>query len=242
MTDHDDRMLAEAFAGYRRVEPNPDEITRVVLAATGARRKSRRRLSIPRLAPAFASLTLIGVFAIPQGRGAIAAGLDEVRSFLEGGTTPGRARDRSEEHLLARIDGTRESTPMVLARVGEEVLAAYRDPTTGGACFVFGRHAATCFEVGSLQPKFLAGQLAPLLVTPASSGNGVVLWGVTGDGVASVELRYANGSTREATVGEGGFIAGLSASETPDEIVARDLTGNVLGRGPVPTELGRRAP
>ena len=242
MTDRDDRMLAEAFAGYRRVEPNPEEIARVVLAAAGPGRTSRRRLHVARLAPAFVSLALIGGFAIPQSRGAIAAGLDHVRAFLDGGTTPGRALDRSEEHLLTRIDGARKSTPMVLARAGDEVLAAYRDPVTSGACFVFGRHASSCFELGSLQPRFIAGLVAPLLVTPASTGDGVVLWGIAGDGVASVELRYANGSAQEATVEDGGVVASLKGSETPGEIVARDRTGNVLGRGPVPTELGWRAP
>jgi hypothetical protein len=237
MTERDDEFLLGVLAAYRLVEPSRDEIARVVQASADVRSRPWRRL-VPRLAPAFASIALIVALAVPGSRGALAAGFDQVRSFLAGGETPGRALDASETQLLAALEQTTEGSPRVLARAGEEILTAYREEPGARACFQFGLSASTCFDVNSLQPKFIAAQVAPLLVTPTRTGDAQVLWGLTGDRVASVELRDADGTLAQSSVGQNGFITIVPIDRWPVEIVARDQAGDVIARGPLPADLG----
>jgi hypothetical protein len=241
MIDRDRDFLQEAFAGCRTIEPTREEISRVVQTAERSRRRPRVRL-IPRLAPIVASLALVIALAVPASRDAIAAGVGQLRSFLGGGSPPGRELKSSEEEFLAQLERASESRPRVLARAGDQVLAAYRDANSSRACVQFGRYGSTCYVVGSVQPKFLDDQVAPLFLTPTLAEDAFILWGVAMSGVAAIDLRYSDGSVKHATVGQSGFIAILPINQTPSEIVARDQAGTEVARGPLDPDLGWRWP
>lgn len=229
---HLDELLELAYADIRAMEPTEAEIAAVLRrgAPSRPRRTSRRRI----VAIAFTSLLLASgtVFAIPQTRDAILGAFGDIGRFVTGGDPPGTAVPRGERlGELNWFEGGSPDSGSVIARSGDVRLVAFRNTTTGYACFGYGLSIEECRPDGDWVDQL--SQSVVLLRGPTPQPDSVgrlPLFGFVSDSVTRVELEYADGSSDRPTDVKHGFVVMGDPARVPHTLVAFDAAGDVVSR------------
>jgi hypothetical protein len=247
MTDRMDDLVRAALSEAPDLEPTDAEM-RAVMAAVGAERPLGRTRAanwpqrgwawVPagraaRVAVASAAAVLVlggGTLAVPAGRSAMAAVLDRVQAFFGGGDAPGTPLDPEPRggDVLNWLEDAAPGTARVMARAGDERMVAFRRRGAGTACFSLGRHARECGGPEHWRRRFAGGVVAPLFTSVPDARGRVALWGVAGDAVTRVEVRYADGGSVAARVPHNGFVVLTDPARAPSRLVARGGAGAVL--------------
>lgn len=202
-----------------------------------ARGRHWTRLRSARLALACVAAAVIALgatLAVPQGRAALGAAFDRFASFFDGADAPGEPiRGEDPDGPLNWLGDATPGSPRVLARSGSLRLVGFRDAGTGHACFSLGRSVTECGDADHWRMRLAGGAVVPILTTRGRSADEVALWGVTADAVASVELRYRDGTVIRTLVGTNGFVIAAPEGPPPVALVARDEGGAALATADV---------
>jgi hypothetical protein len=244
MSDRLDDLLRTALADAPDMEPRPHEVQAVLRALRPEGEPAQApAFSRPFWMPAFrlavaswAALVVVvgGVLAVPAGRAAIRDALQRLeRLFAGGDPAPGTMLADPRAGALNWLGDALPGTPRVLARAGRERLVAFRQEGSGLACLSLGRHATECGDLAHWRARVVAGTIAPLFTTPPDGSGRVALWGILGDGVALVEVRYRDGGASAARAAGPGFVVFTEAAREPLQVLARSADGRVLATAPL---------
>jgi hypothetical protein len=245
MSDRLDDLLRAALADAPDLEPRPAELEAVLealrprgepAAAPAVRRPRWTWMPALRLAVAsWAALVVVvgGVLAVPAGRAAIRDALQRLERFFAGDQAPGTMLADPRAGALNWLGDALPGTPRVLARAGRERLVAFRQQGSGLACLSLGRHATECGDLAHWRARVVGGTIAPLFTTPPDRAGRVALWGILGDGVARVEVRYRDGGASATAVAGPGFVVHTQPAREPLQVVARSADGRVLATAPL---------
>ena len=233
MSDHDrfDELMRLAFHDARTIEPTEHEIAVAVRAASSpAPRKLRDRRLVAVAAAALALVTGTA-FAVPQTRQALTDGFGTLEDFLTNGAdAPGTPIPAGEnDGKLDWFRGTDTTNGSIIAQTESVRLVAYRQTTTGMACFAYGTLASACrpdkewTQLLQSSPVLLTGPLPE----PNPTGR-LALFGITADNLTTIELNYADGTTERVDGVEHGFVLFADPKRRPATLIARDQPGNTI--------------
>lgn len=245
----DDILMRALLAPARALEPSEEEIANVLARVRPASRRSgASRLAPGRLRPmatGLAGLLLVaaGLWSVPATRAALedagASVGDAFAGWLGGDAAdaPGRPL-RSDEPAPAEptptylYDHQSAKEPRVIAEAGGYKLYSYIGPS-GGLNFLLGAGVGLGFEdIGELG-KAPLHVLGPGAMRHADAEGHVPLFGIAAKEVTAVELTYASGPPLRVEGVEGGFVLLAEPGREPQEVVALDSRGDVVGRQPV---------
>ena len=230
MSDRDqfDELIRLALHDVRTVEPTDQQITAAIHAA---RRDAPAKSRVRRVfAIAAATLALLGgtALAIPQTRDTVINGFGAFKDFLTGGGDPPGTpiSPGDQDATLAWLRGTDPTNGTVIAENHGVRLVAYREPTTGMACFAYGTSGSDCrpdhewTQILNQSPVFLTGPL------PDADATGKLpLLGISVDPVTTIELRYAKGDSEAIHDVRHGFVIFADPARKPATLTARDDAG-----------------
>jgi hypothetical protein len=219
-----DRLLALAFAPAMRAEPSDQEVAALLARVSAPRRRRTRRVLA--LALALLALSLGTALAVPQSRSALLDGLGRLGDFLSGGSLPGGSAPGGASRRLNYLDLAAPGTVRVLVQNQAERLVAFREERTNDPCLGLGRHIVECGDAEHWRARFEDPALGVLTTTRTTTPGLVAVWGVAADAVASVEIRYRDGSTQLGRVGRNGFVVIAGASRAPTTLIALDASGH----------------
>lgn len=244
-SDRDEALFIAAFAPVRDIEPDEDVVARVV-ARVGRGRKTSRRFALaparPRLAlEALAALVLLGaaLYSVPATRAAIEGTGESVGGVFSGwlggdhAEAPGRPLEASEK-LPQYMEYLRDGKePRVIAEAGRYKLYSYIG-SSGGLNFELGGIGVglgyeSAAELGDAPLHLLDPGARP----HADAQGDVPLFGISTRSVSSVELIYGSGPPLRVSGVEGGFVLLAEPSREPNEVIAFDADGKVVGREPI---------
>ena len=233
MSDQDrfDELMRVAFHDARTIEPTEPQIAEVVRRANTAvpvRRRVRRQLTAA--AAAFALLAGTAV-AVPQTREALFNGFGAFKEFFTGGgDPPGTPIPTSDDDAaLNWFRGTDTTNGAIIAQAQSVRLVAYRQTTTGMACFAYGTSVSACRP-----DKEWIALLAdsPVLLTgpfPEADASGrLPLFGVTADRITTIKIQYVDGGTERSDNIRHGFVLFADPTRRPTTLTARDKNGAVV--------------
>lgn len=225
----EDRRLRSALDELRHVSAREVEVAAVLERASRPRRSAGLRAVS---ASVVIVLLVLGLMlAVPPTRSALAATLDRLGSFFEGGGAPGSILPPGEDqNVLNWLENASPDSPRVLAQRGTLRLVAFREAGAGHACFSLARSVTECGDLSHWQERFSGGSVLPLATTRTDSPHEVALWGVVTDVVASVELSYRGRPTLATGVSANGFVLVAPEGSVPEELIARDQGGVVVAR------------
>jgi hypothetical protein len=225
MLDAPNRELRRLYEEANQLRARPSEIARVIERAATTRRRHRRGAIIA----TFAAAALSVAFVIPAPR-------DALDRFFNGDPAPGTAIGvgslpawlQSTSGLPSETSQAAVGTGRVLAAQDGQQLFAYRDATTGRACFAFASDSETCSDAEAWRSQFGDHALLKLAsgVGPTPDGQ-VAVFGLARSAVSRVELR--DGSTTVATtnVSNGGWVI-VAPARIHDSLVALDANGAII--------------
>jgi hypothetical protein len=228
----EDQRLRSALEGLREVAAREDEVTAVLERASRPRRSTKQRAAAGSLVLA---VVLFGLMVtIAPGRSALAAAVDRLESFFDGGDAPGTVLPPDEApNVLNWLQDASPGSPRVLARREGLRLVAYREESNEQACFSLARSVTECGDIAHWETRFSGESLLPLTTTRTDSPEEVALWGVATDVVASVELSYRGRPPVTSAVDANGFVLVAPADLVPDALIARDGSGVEIARADV---------
>jgi hypothetical protein len=239
-----DRIIREAFAPARGLEPTEAELMAVLRglprASAAPRTSSRRRhrfaprarRALPVALAAFA-LAGAGYAAAPPFRDAIDSVAGTFSGWVGGNPSaaPGRPLRRGDDAPAYLRDPRYEHQPRVIAHAGRYGLYVSRE-----------RSGMLNFDLGNtgFGESMLVGTrfferhslyvLGPGAMQHADSQNHVPLFGITSRSVRSVELTYYHGPPLIERKIEGGFVLLARPDLKPHEVLALDASGGIVGR------------
>ena len=232
MSDHGrfDELIRLAFHDARAIEPTEHEIA---VAARAANTPAPPKLRGRRLVAVAAALALVTgtAFAVPQTRHALTDGFGTLEDFLTNGAdAPGTPIPAGEnDGKLDWFRGTDTTNGSIIAQTQSLRLVAYRQITTGMACFAYGTSVSVCrpdkewTQLLQSSPVLLTGPLPE----PNPTGR-LPLFGITADNITTIELDYADGTTERVDMVEHGFVLFADPKRRPATLIARDQTGNTI--------------
>jgi hypothetical protein len=244
--DQNESLMRALLAPARGLEPGEDEIATVlarVRTRDGRRATSRPAVDWRRpLAAGVAALLLaaIGLWSVPVTRAAledVGAGVGGVFSGWLGGDAadaPGRPL-RTHEPASAEptptylYDHQSAKEPRVIAEAGGYKLYSYIG-SSGGLNFLLGSGVGFGFEnIGELG-KAPLHVLGPGAMRHADAEGHVPLFGLAARSVKSIELTYESGPPLRIDGVDGGFVLLAEPARGPQEVLALDSHGDVVGR------------
>jgi hypothetical protein len=213
-----------AFEPYRLLEPSEAEVAAVVRRVRARSRARRRSILVLALAAC-----LLGGVAAP-GRAALAAAGERLDAFLAGGPAPGAAASPSA--FMADFAAAAPGTGRVLATAPDgEQLVALRATMHGQpyACFDYGHHYGECDPIGLSPDLFAHDPIALVVGTSSRIAGQDVLWALTSDEVASVQLVYADGTAEPRQPVANGVALLFDPARTATTLVAYGANGDRVG-------------
>lgn len=233
MSDHDrfDGLMRLALHDARTTEPTEHEIAVAVRAANiPAPRTLRGRRFVAVAAAAFALVTGTA-FAVPQTRHALTDGFGTLKDFLTNGAdAPGTPIPAGEnDGNLDWFRGTDTTSGSIIAQTQGTRLVAYRQTTTGMACFAYGTSVSACrpdkewTQLLKSSPVLLTGPVPE----PNPTGR-LALFGIAADNITTIDLHYADGTTEHAAGVEHGFVLFADPKRRPAKLTAQDQAGNTI--------------
>lgn len=247
--DPDDTLMRALLAPARALEPSEEEIANVLgRVKPASRRSGASRPVFGRLRPlaaGFGALLLVAaaIWSVPTTRAALEDAGESVGGAFsgwlggDGADAPGRPL-RSDEPTSAEptptylYDHQSAKEPRVIAEAGGYKLYSYIGPS-GGLNFLLGGGIGFGFEnVGELGTAPLH-VLGPGARQHADAEGHVALFGIAARSVTSVELTYESGRPLRVDDVDGGFVLLAEPARGPQEVVALDSHGDVVGRQPV---------
>jgi hypothetical protein len=241
MTAIDENLLRAGFAGYRDLEPGDAEVARVVLRAASRRRGDPPHRPVlhstrPALAGAATiALLLGGAYAVPPTRAAIDDLTGSIASSFgayqhgEDAQAPGRPLGHDEAAPFYERAFAHHS-PRVIAEAGGYKLFAYISPG-GSLSFDLGETGVGMgFPSASEVSAGAIYVLGPGAMQHADAAGHVPLFGLAAESVTSVELEYESGPPLRLDDVKDGWVLLADPARSPQAIVARDASGEVLER------------
>jgi hypothetical protein len=244
--DRDDILMRALLGPARVLEPSEEEIASVLARVRpGDRRWGASRPASGRfrtLATGFAALLLVavGLWSVPATRASLeeaGEGFGGAFSGWLGGDSadaPGRPL-RSAEPTPAEptptylYDHQAAKKPRVIAEADGYKLYSYIG-SSGGLNFLLGGGIGFGFENIAELGKAPLHVLGPGARRYADAEGHVPLFGIVAREVTAVELTYASGAPLRVDGVEGGFVLLSEPSREPQEVLALDGQGEVLGR------------
>jgi hypothetical protein len=244
--DQDDVAMRALFARARALEPSTEEIASVLARVRPvSRRWGAPRDPFPLLRPLAGGLTAlllvaVGLWSVPATRAALEGAGESVGGAFSGWLggdsveAPGRPL-RSDEPAPAEptpsylYDHQAAKEPRVIAEAGGYKLYSYIG-SSGGLNFLLGGGIGFGFENTAQLGKAPVHVLGPGARRHADAEGHVPLFGIAAKAVTTVELTYASGPPLRVEGVEGGFVLLAEPSREPEEVLALDAQGRVLGR------------
>ena len=236
-TTRDETLMRAAFAPARTIEPNQDEIARVVARAPRPAQRSSfvasangwRRLAAAGLAAV--SLLAGGAYAVPATRAAIDDVAGTFAGWLRGeeAAAPGRPLSPNELAPDYFHDPRYTRDARVIAEADGYKLYAALQPD-GTVEFDLGNTGVGLgFSADAFSDRALY-VLGPGSVQNADEHGHVPLFGVTARSVRSVELTYEQGPPLHVDGVDGGFVLLAEPTRGPHEVLAFDAQREMVGR------------
>lgn len=247
-TTQDERLIRDAFAPARSLEPTQAEISQVLSRAnvgvghlsSAARRGRDGHLTWRRLASAgFATFVLLaggGYAAAPPVRAAINGVASSFAGWLDGDSNeaPGRPLGNDEQAPDYFRDPRYILNPRVIAEADGYKLYAARDAHGKQVAFDLGD---TGVGVGLVSSDIFRDQvvlvLGPGAMQKADEHGHVPLFGITARAVKSIQLTYDSGPPLRVDAVNGGFVLLAQPDRGPHEVIALAADGHELGRAVV---------
>jgi hypothetical protein len=246
LPDPDDILMRALLAPARALEPSEEEIANVLgRVRPAAGRRARSPHTVNRLRPMAAGLAAlvlvaVGLWSVPATRAALEGAGESVggtfSGWLGGDTAdaPGRPL-RGEEPAPVEptpsflYDHHFAKEPRVIAEAGGYKLYSYVG-SSGGLNFLLGGGIGMGFESVAELGKAPLHVLGPGARRHADAVGHVALFGIAAKEVTAVELTYAFGPPLRLEGVEGGFVLLTEPARGPQEVLALDAQGEVLGR------------
>lgn len=244
--DPDDILMRALLAPARALEPSEEEIANVLARVRPASRRSaasRRAFNWHRpLTAGLAALLLVaaGLWSVPATRAALEGAGESVGGVFSGwldgdaADAPGRPL-RSGEPAPAEptpaylYDHQSAKEPRVIAEAGGYKLYSYIGPS-GGLNFLLGGGLGFGFENVAQLGKAPLHVLGPGARQHADAEGHIALFGIAARLVTSVELTYESGPPLRVDDVDGGFVLLAEPARGPQEVVALESNGDVVGR------------
>jgi hypothetical protein len=244
--DPDDVLMRALLAPARALEPREEEIADVLARVNSASRRSgASRPPSGRLRPLVAALAAlllvaVGLWSVPATRAALEGAGESVGGAFSGWLggdsvdAPGRPL-RTDEPAPAEptpsylYDNQAAKEPRVIAEAGGYKLYSYIGPS-GGLNFLLGGGFGLGFENIAELGKAPLHVLGPGARQHADAEGHVALFGIAARSVKSIELTYESGPPLRVDGVDGGFVLLAEPARGPQEVVALDSGGDVVGR------------
>jgi len=242
----DDILMRALLAPARALEPSEEEVARVLARTRPASRRSgASRHAFGRFRPltaALAALLLVaaGLWSVPTTRAALEGAGESVGGAFsrwlggDAAEAPGRPL-RSDEPTPTEptptylYDHQAAKEPRVIAEAGGYKLYSYIG-SSGGLNFLLGGGIGFGFENIAELGKAPLHVLGPGARRHADAEGHVALFGIAARSVKSVELTYESGPPLRVDGIDGGFVLLTEPAREPQEVVALDSHGDVVGR------------
>lgn len=242
----DDTLMRALLAPARALEPSEQEIANVLArmrpANRGAGASRPASCWLRPLAAALAALLLVAatIWSVPTTRAALEDVGESVGGAFSGwlggdaADAPGRPL-RSDEPAPAEptptylYDHQSAKEPRVIAEAGGYKLYSYIG-SSGGLNFLLGGGLGFGFEDIAELGKAPLYVLGPGARQHADAEGHVALFGIAARSVKSVELTYESGEPVRVGDVDGGFVLLAEAAREPQEVVALNSRGDVVGR------------
>ncbi len=246
LTDPDDILMRALLAPARALEPSEEEVASVLARVrpasigSGASRLASGRLRTPAVALAALLLVAAAIWSVPTTRAALEGAGETVGGAFSGwlggdsAEAPGRPL-RSDEPAPAEptptylYDHQAAKEPRVIAEAGGYKLYSYIG-SSGGLNFLLGAGFGMGFENIAELGKAPLHVLGPGARRYEDAEGHVALFGIAAREVTAVELTYASGPPLRVEGVEGGFVLLAEPVREPQEVLALDSDGEVVGR------------
>lgn len=252
--DQNEPLMRALLAPARALEPSEGEVASVLARVeSGTRRDAAARAATrhraayrPALAwrrplvVGLAALCLVaaGLWSVPATRAALesaGSGVGDAFSGWVGGDSaeapgrPLRADETAAEPTPTYLyDPKAAKEPRVIAEADGYKLYSYLSPG-GGISFLLGAGFGMGFPNTSYLGKAPLHVLGPGTKRHVDAEGHIPLYGIAAKTVTSIELTYASGAPLRIEGVEGGFVLLAEPVREPQEVIALDSSGEVVG-------------
>lgn len=232
MNSHaEDQLVREAFAAARVATPTPEEVDAVLHAVSDASPLAKR-IWRSRAAKAIAAVILAsGLLAVsPVGARVLDLGGTFAGYFSDDGVSGDPGTAVSEQSDAPPWLDDQRGERLLAENAGHSLYVARQQD--GEITFSLDKNATVTDSVSGWESQFEGNQIVTFGLVAASiddTGADVLpLYGVSAAGVATVEVRYADGSSTVAGAGSGGFVVPIQPRRDPVSLVGLDAGGAEL--------------
>lgn len=244
--DQNEPLMRALLAPARALEPSEAEIASVLARVSpGARRRATSRPAGDWRRPLIAGLAALclvaaGLWSVPATRAALedaGSGVGGTFSGWLGGESsdaPGRPL-RGDEPTPAEptptylYDPKAAKEPRVIAEADGYKLYSYIG-SSGGLNFLLGAGFGMGFESVAELGDAPLHVLGPGTKQHVDAEGHIPLYGIAAKTVTNIELTYASGPPLRLGGVEGGFVLLAEPAREPEEVLALDPGGEVVGR------------
>lgn len=251
--DQNEPLMRALLAPARTLEPSEAEIASVLARVRPAKARTTSRRAADRPRPlvagrprpwvaALAALVLVaaGLWSVPATRAALedaGSGVGGAFSGWLGGDSaeaPGRPLNANEPTPAEPTptylyDPKAAKEPRVLAEADGYKLYSYIG-SSGGLNFLLGAGFGMGFESVAELGDAPLHVLGPGTKRHVDAEGHIPLYGIAAKTVTSIELTYASGPPLRLDGVEGGFVLLAEPAREPEEVLALDSGGEVVGR------------